>query len=277
MSSIFFYLVTKRQEYAIATRNRAISIPSDSTANRSDAAVGIITCVEMAQKNKIAANMLPVSSTNQEEGSCVVQVDVAFLSYVETEVNAHMQLDSITYATTADLVAHEDAKRKQKHQMGKNAYKHFKWVGSSPHYFLFHPVNNYHISLQYIKTLRDELDSLEPNQRFKIVHWLISSRNVNAFIIKDEFFPAISIIIAPQKEHWYAAYDGRSKYGTKNRTSSEDQGPVPIPTYLKCRADYCANNCTLCQKAQICICNQLRQRSSSSFPTIEENELEDLV
>ena len=114
-----------------------------------------------------------------------------------------------------------------------------------------------------------------PSKKFKIVHWLIDSRNVGAFMIKGEFFPAISIIIAPKKEHWYAAFateNGRSKYGTRSRTlAEEDKGQVP--TYIRCRDDYCANNCQLCQRAQNCICF-LHKRQS--IPTIEE-EAEDLV
>lgn len=126
--------------------------------------------------------------------------------------------------------------------------------------------------------LKDELASLGPNRKFKIVHWLISSRNVNAFMIKSEFFPAISIIIAPKKEHWYAAYptdDGRSKYGTRNRTPGSVGELDPVPTYIRCRSDYCANNCNLCQTAQNCIC-YLDNKRRSNIPTIDE-DVEDLV
>lgn len=64
-----------------------------------------------------------------EEAPDVVQVDVAFLSYTtEGEHNGNARLDSISYVTIKDLLAHEAAKRSQKAEMGKNAYKHFKWV-----------------------------------------------------------------------------------------------------------------------------------------------------
>lgn len=131
--------------------------------------------------------------------------------------------------------------------------------------------------MQYIKSLKDELASLGPDKKFKIVHWLISSRNVAAFMIKSEFFPAISIIIAPKKEHWYAAYasdDSRSKYGTRNRTPNVNGDGQEVPTYIRCRGDYCANNCKLCQSAQNCICFLDKRRSVVA--TIDE-ELEDLV
>lgn len=110
-----------------------------------------------------------------------------------------------------------------------------------------------------------------------IVHWLISSKNVRAFMIKSEFFPAISIIIAPNKEHWYAAYatdEGRSKYGTKARSPGSEV-INHLPTYLRCREDFCANNCLSCQSAPdyVCLCNNRRM---SRVPTIEE-DLEDLV
>lgn len=137
------------------------------------------------------------------------------------------------------------------------------------------------VLFQYIRALKDELASLGPNKKFKIVHWLISSRNVNAFMIKSEFFPAISIIIAPKKEHWYAAYateDGRSKYGTRNRITSGTSGQSPAPTYIRCRDDYCANNCRSCQTAKNCICF-LHKRASTCIPTTidEEEDLGDLV
>lgn len=58
-----------------------------------------------------------------------VQVDVAFLSYLpEGENNGNARLDSISYVTLQNLLDHETAKRKKKTEMGKNAYKHFKWV-----------------------------------------------------------------------------------------------------------------------------------------------------
>lgn len=131
------------------------------------------------------------------------------------------------------------------------------------------------LPFQYINALKDELATIGSRKKFKIVHWLISSRNVGAFMIKSEFFSAISIIIAPKKEHWYAAYaneDGRSKYGTRDRTPGTSDGP--IPTYIRCRDDYCANNCSLCQAAKNCIC--FLHKRSSAIPTIEE-DLGDLV
>lgn len=69
----------------------------------------------------------PAQSTAEDED--VVQVDVAFLTYHEQgEHNANARLDSITYVTQKELISHEVAKRKKKQEMGKNAYKHFKWV-----------------------------------------------------------------------------------------------------------------------------------------------------
>lgn len=64
--------------------------------------------------------------TNHQD---VVQVDVVFLTYVEhCETNANVRLDSITYVTADALIAHEETRRKQKREIGKSAYKHFKWV-----------------------------------------------------------------------------------------------------------------------------------------------------
>lgn len=127
--------------------------------------------------------------------------------------------------------------------------------------------------------MKDELASLGPNKKFKIVHWLISSKNVRAFMIKSEFFPAISIIIAPKKEHWYAAYsteERRSKYGTRTRSTGSVNDHVP--TYRQCRKDFCANNCVICMSAPDykCLCNNLRKGPNVS--TVEEEEdLGDLV
>lgn len=79
----------------------------------------------------------PTQSAQDDEG--VVQVDVAFLSYKEQgENNANARLDSITYVTLRELIAHEAAKRKKKLEMGKNAYKHFKWVGGGIALLSFH-------------------------------------------------------------------------------------------------------------------------------------------
>lgn len=71
-------------------------------------------------------------------------IHVAFLSYMEEgENNGNARLDSISYVTLEELIAHESTKKRKKHEMGKHAYKHFKWVSTcsqSRIFLLTHPL-----------------------------------------------------------------------------------------------------------------------------------------
>lgn len=117
--------MTRKELNFIPILDSEVTRPSKTTALKCNDKVPVI--------DQRTRRMLTTGVTyNASAGSLeedVYQVDVAFLSYVENcETNAHVRLDSITFASAAELIAHEDKKRKQKAEMGKNAYKHFKWV-----------------------------------------------------------------------------------------------------------------------------------------------------
>lgn len=154
MSSIFFYLASKRQQTLLGNANAATAaagmarkelllIPiSDSEVTRPFAPKCNDQVPVIDQRTR---RMLTTGLTTASED--VYQVDVAFLSYVENgDTNAHVRLDSITFATVAELIAHEEKKRKEKAKMSKNAYKHFKWVNLQLNLFIAPFIDKYPLS-----------------------------------------------------------------------------------------------------------------------------------
>lgn len=153
MSSFFFYLVNRQQHVLLGTArsSQQISLELDIERTRSLEAAAVelelpvtVTINQRQEKMLTTGYTFPAQSTAEDED--VVQVDVAFLTYHEQgEHNANARLDSITYVTQKELISHEVAKRKKKQEMGKNAYKHFKWVSDkskvSYHGQLINPIN----------------------------------------------------------------------------------------------------------------------------------------
>lgn len=145
-------------------------------------------------------------------------------------------------------------KRRQKREMGYDAYKHYKW---------------------YMKMLKTELYAFDAYARLKIIHWNIESANREAFIVNGTVFNCVSIIIGPEVEHWYCANVGRNSsniHGDRNRKpNSHYHNPIEALTlqlsnislkqsppktkhecsrqnYYKCTLDSCVNNCNRCKK-----------------------------
>lgn len=51
-------------------------------------------------------------------------------------------------------------------------------------------------------------------------HWYIESSNVDAFLVDDELYEAVSLIIEADVEHWYCARPGWNISGSRVRLRS---------------------------------------------------------
>lgn len=136
MSFLFFYLLARRWECGAppgTASKKPVSLEPDLEQERSRALAEVVQIKVTVKVNRPAMLTTGLTFPSQTEmDPNVIQVDVAFLSYTEEgEHNGNARLDSISYVTLRELMAHEVAKRKKKAEMGKNAYKHFKWVSVS--------------------------------------------------------------------------------------------------------------------------------------------------
>lgn len=100
-----------------------------------------------------------------------------------------MKLDSVCTAGVYELKKHRELKKKEKYEMGSEAYQHYKWYN--------------HVLLT---ELRSHCDS---HTKLQIFHWHIESSNIEAFTIDDVLYKAVSVIISPSLEYWYCANAGK--------------------------------------------------------------------
>lgn len=159
-----------------------------------------------------------------------------------------------------ELKQHKDLKRRQKYEMGAEAYQHYKWYNS---------------------ILQKELRlKPEAHYKLKIFHWYIESSNIQAFTIDDVLYKAMSVIISPTVEYWYGANAGRGvphTWGSRPRplenlqavirensslmslTNTTQLTRIPrivVTTEKKnnfemiCSSEFCANNCDECKGQQ---------------------------
>lgn len=137
LPSVFFYLVTRRwQSNDLAGKYKTVVSLKPAIQSTSTSAVPVgensnqVIARKVLRRNKmITTGFTLPSQPMADEDPNVVQVDIAFLTYIpEGELNGIARLDSITYVTLKEVIAHDTATRQKKHQMNKNAYKHFKWV-----------------------------------------------------------------------------------------------------------------------------------------------------
>uniref|UniRef100_A0A336LVR7 CSON001413 protein n=1 Tax=Culicoides sonorensis TaxID=179676 RepID=A0A336LVR7_CULSO len=125
------------------------------------------------------------------QGIDLIVVDVAFLTYNPSRDihNPLVKLDSTCNAGLFELKKHREMKRKQKYEMGLDAYKHYKWYNSC------------------LKIECSRTDNAT-NTKLKILHWHIESGNIEAFKMQGVTYKAVSIIISPTVEYWYCANQG---------------------------------------------------------------------
>lgn len=125
------------------------------------------------------------------QGIDLIQMDVAFLTYNPDRpiTKPEVKLDSLCTAGSYELRKHRELKRKEKYEMGSEAYQHYKWYNS---------------------ILRSELEQHgDQRTKLKIYHWHIESSNVQAFTMDEVLYKAVSVIISPTLEYWYCANAGR--------------------------------------------------------------------
>lgn len=185
--------------------------------------------------------------------SQIINIDVAFLTYNPRRCSdkPSVKQDNPCVVGEAELKAHGNSKRRQKAEIGPEAYDHYKWY-----------------NLMLSKDLRGHLTS----SKLRISHWYIESGNTEAFMMGGVLYRAISIIVTPDLEHWYCANtgpNGSSSYGSRYRskleieleknmrkiakfTIDDDEALLVISPsdndLRKCTAAVCANNCTECKK-----------------------------
>lgn len=143
------------------------------------------------------------------QGVDLVMVDVAFLTYnSKRDINNPLvKLDSTCVAGVFELKKHKEMKRKQKYEMGLDAYKHYKWYNSC-------------LKMECLKSDNGPTSS---NTKLKILHWHIESGNIEAFKMQGVTYKAVSIIISPSVEYWYCANQGPNSlhtFGCRERGSS---------------------------------------------------------
>lgn len=141
MSSLFFYLmIVRRWRGQEMSKKKPVSLDQDterstSSSSAEEPPIGPTKVIikvsgrHRQRRIKMITTGFTFPAQTATEDPDVTQVDVAFLSYEEEgEFNGNARLDSISYVTLHDLFTHEAAKRKKKADMGRDAYKHYKWV-----------------------------------------------------------------------------------------------------------------------------------------------------
>ncbi|XP_063701062.1 uncharacterized protein LOC134831294 [Culicoides brevitarsis] len=149
------------------------------------------------------------SSLKMVQGVDLVLIDVAFLTYnAKRDLhNPLVKLDSTCVAGAYELKKHKEMKRKQKYEMGLDAYKHYKWYNSC----------------LKLECLKSDQGPASANSKLKILHWHIESGNIEAFRMQGVTYKAVSIIISPNVEYWYCANqgpNGLSTFGSRARGTS---------------------------------------------------------
>lgn len=201
---------------------------------------------------------LPLLSRQSKmvQGVDLVLIDVAFLTYNSNRDihNPLVKLDSTCIAGVFELKKHKEMKRKQKYEMGLDAYKHYKWYNSC-------------LKLECLKSDNTPTNS---NTKVKILHWHIESGNIEAFKMQGVTYKAVSIIISPTFEYWYCANQGPNSlhtFGSRPRgsnvvnleNSDENVGaceiwfePLSDNKRQSCSRDESCkkNNCHACKKDQ---------------------------
>lgn len=210
------------------------------------------------------------------QGIDIIDIDVAFLTYSASRIKQkpYVKLDSVCTAGIFELKKHRDIKRRQKYDIGHDAYKHYKWYNSS---------------------LRETIlnHDTPKNTKLRISHWHIESGNDEAFRMNGILFKAVSIIISPDFEYWYCANLGPNAAQTNGKRlrvvkyleeggdeNDYDEGIVAdsIPKGPKgCNKEVCANNCNECINGRyqgisgrVCTCRSINTGSASSSMSSEQ-------
>lgn len=214
----------------------------------------------------------------------IIQVDVAFLTYDPKRCSDSPQVkqDNSCVIGSEELKKHREMKRREKNNMGGDAYHHYKWYNSMLNY---------------------ELKSDSANSKLKVIHWHIESGNTEAFMLNGKLFKSVSIIIGEVMEHWYCANIGigaSRSYGSRYRknaspeeklsnklavfTIDEDEATQVATnnSFTKCTTDICANNCIECKKFRSPFSKNNKGTPCACFPSkdefksIVESDLDDL-
>jgi hypothetical protein len=216
--------------------------------------------------------------------SKIIQVDVAFLTYDPKRCSDSplVRQDNSCVIGGEELKKHREMKRREKVNMGDDAYHHYKWYNSMLNY---------------------ELKSNQENSKLKVIHWHIESGNTEAFMMNGKLYKSVSIIIGELMEHWYCANIGIGacrSYGSRYRkvqseeekiskklaifTIDEDEATLVATgdSFTKCTTDICANNCIECKKFRSPFSKNNKDIKCACYPTkedfksITESDLEDL-
>lgn len=216
--------------------------------------------------------------------SKIIQVDVAFLTYDPKRCSDSplVRQDNSCVVGCEDLKKHREMKRREKGNMGDDAYHHYKWYNSMLSY---------------------ELKSNPENSKLKVIHWHIESGNTEAFMMNGKLYKSVSIIIGEMMEHWYCANIGIGacrSYGSRYRkvqsmeeeisrklaifTIDEDEATFVATddSFTKCTTEICANNCIECKKFRSPFSKNNKDAKCACYPTkedfksITESDLEDL-
>lgn len=226
--------------------------------------------------------------------SDTINVDVAFLTYNPTICSdtPSVRHDAPVDVDLNDMIELRERKRIEKRDMGREAYRHYKW----------------YISM-LIHELKASSDNEEKSKKMRIFHWHIESGNTDAFKMNGTLYKAVSLVLGEDMEHWYCAnnskgeQEGNYSYGSRYRSDRENQkvknSNEKIACFtindnegifyvketpnniVKCTPEICANNCMDCKKLKSpftktnkisgCACFP----SSNEFQKITESDFED--
>lgn len=132
-----------------------------------------------------------------DEPPAIPRVDVVYLTYNCKRIRPTIALETVCTVSLYELKKHRNAKKNQKTEMSNEAYQHYRW---------------------YNTVLSQQLKDGDGAMLLKVFHWYIESSNVDAFLVENCRYDAVSLIIAAHVEHWYCAKAGNNcAYGSRLR------------------------------------------------------------
>ncbi|XP_065086257.1 uncharacterized protein LOC135708179 [Ochlerotatus camptorhynchus] len=126
----------------------------------------------------------------------IPRVDVVYLTYNAKRSQPSISLDNVCTISLYELKKDRLTKKNLRLSMSVDAYKHYTW---------------------YNTVLSNQLKKDGGPMLLRTFHWYIESSNVDAFMVDDELYEAVSLIIEADVEHWYCARPGWNISGSRVR------------------------------------------------------------